>query len=82
MTQDIARRCLDILGRFVEDADDMERIRQGASLLGTGSLDSLSMVNLVVELEAEFGIAIESDSLETLFQSLPTLVDHIAAKTT
>ena len=82
MTQDIAMRCLDILGRFVEDADDMERIRQGASLLGTGSLDSLSMVNLVVELESEFGIAIESDSLEALFQNLDSLVAHIAAKAT
>ncbi|MAT49897.1 MAG: hypothetical protein CMK32_01765 [Porticoccaceae bacterium] len=81
MTQDITSRCLDILGKFVEDADDMENIRQGASLLGTGSLDSLSMVNLVVELESEFGIAIESDSLETLFQNLDSLVNHIAART-
>ena len=81
MTQDITSRCLDILGKFVEDADDMESIRQGASLLGTGSLDSLSMVNLVVELESEFGIAIESDSLETLFQNLDTLVNYIAART-
>lgn len=82
MTQDIAARCLDILGRFVEDADDMANIRQGASLLATGSLDSLSMVNLVVELESEFGIAIESESLETLFHNLDTLVNHITAKTT
>ncbi len=55
-------RVLHLIGQISGEA----RIREltpGASLFETGVLDSLSMVELVASLEAEFGIAFTDDEL-------------------
>jgi acyl carrier protein len=81
MLENISTRCLSVISKFITDPVGLEKIKQGESLLETGSLDSLSMVNLVVELENEFGMSLESDELETLFSSLQNLASHIHTKT-
>lgn len=42
---------------------DPERIPEGASLLTSGVIDSLAMVQLVTALESAYGIAILEDEL-------------------
>lgn len=80
MSDSIQARCLSVIGKFVSEADELKRIEQGESIIGTGSLDSLSMVNLVVELEAEFGISVDTDDIEHLFESISSLTSYISSR--
>jgi acyl carrier protein len=50
-------------------------------LFATARLDSLGVVELVLELERRFGIAIETDDLELdHFRSLNALADFVASR--
>lgn len=80
MSENIRDRCVVVISKFIENPDDMVKITNGAPLLGSGSLDSLSLVNLVVEIEAEFGISINSEGLEEVFSSFSSLVAYIESE--
>lgn len=50
-------------------------------LLSTGRLDSLGIVELVMQIERRFGVAIEADDLELdNFRSINSLTDFLAAR--
>lgn len=74
---EVSQRCFAVIAGFISEEADLEKIKQGASILDTGTMDSLSVVNLMIELETEFGVAIDADDLEDLFSSLDKLSEYI-----
>ncbi len=76
-TNNIRARCLAILGSFLVNPGELEKVNQGASLLDFSSLDSLSMVNLVVQLEIEFAVRLDADELDTVLATLDSLTDYL-----
>lgn len=51
------------------------------NLLVTGALDSLSFVNLLVELERRYGIQVSFEDLELQnFQTIATIADFVAER--
>ena len=77
MSDETKRLCLRALGSFITDQETLFKISNGASLLDEGNLDSLSVVNFIVELETIFSVSFESDDLETIFSSLDKLSEYI-----
>ena len=52
-------------------------------LVGTGLLDSLSLVELLAELEESFGVSISTDDLELEnFRSIASIAGFVARRTT
>jgi acyl carrier protein len=76
-TNNIRARCLTILGSFLINPGELEKVNNGASLLDFSSLDSLSMVNLVVQLEIEFTVRLDADELDTVLSTLDSLTDYL-----
>jgi len=58
----------------------MKAIEAGESLIKTASLDSLSLVNLIIQLEENTGIAIDTDDLEGVFENLDSLVQFLSSQ--
>jgi len=60
---------------------DPEEVAPDASLFGDDGLglDSLDALQLAVAIEERFGVTIGEDEGETVFQSVNTIVAHIAA---
>ncbi len=57
---------------------DVRKLHNSVSLLETGIIDSISVLELVWFLETEFEIAIDEDDLVAdLFQSVRTLADYV-----
>ena len=70
----IARVFSDVLSVDVPAAD--------TDLFGTGVLDSLAFVELLVQLEREFGIKTSADDLEVEnFQSIARIADFVITRT-
>ena len=50
-----------------------------ADLLSTGTLDSLALVDLILQLEARFGVSIALDELDLdAFRSASSIADFVA----
>jgi len=80
MPNDVRSACLATISTFVSDANDMKAIEAGESLIKTASLDSLSLVNLIIQLEENTGIAIDTDDLEGVFENLDSLVQFLSSR--
>lgn len=75
---EIRLRCRAVLGKFLQNRGELENVDNGGPLLDSSSFDSLSTINLLVELENTFGIRLLNDGdLERIFESLDSLVEHI-----
>jgi acyl carrier protein len=82
MHNDIRSLCLSAIASFVADENDLKAIEAGEPLIKTASLDSLSLVNLIVALEEETGVPIDTDDLEGVFQNLDSLVRYLTDQKT
>lgn len=80
LTRDIAKeRILEILEGYEKIADSGKELKDEASFVQDLGLDSLDVVEVVMELEHEFNIQIpdhEADSLKTIGQT----IDYILAQ--
>jgi acyl carrier protein len=77
MPNDIREICITTLEKFITDQSTITNIKNGASILESATIDSLSLVNLIVELENSLGFSFESDDFEGIFSSLDKLVCYI-----
>jgi acyl carrier protein len=67
------------LGRVVRDVADVEIPLDDVDLIESGLLDSLALVNLIAEIEHEFGLELALDSLDLdNFRSLGSMADFVA----
>lgn len=83
MADNFDERLRQVLRRYVTDSGEWQAVQEGAPLLGTTSLDSLSVVNMVTELELLFDVRFESDTLEQTLRnvhSLATFLEGCRAK--
>lgn len=69
--------CITTLEEFITDQSAMNKIKNGESILDSAAIDSLSLVNLIVELENSLGFSFESDDFEGIFASLDNLTRYI-----
>jgi acyl carrier protein len=74
MTKDrLDQRLLEVLGRYLTDPKELQAVRDGRPLLGKTSLDSLSLLNLVTELELLFNVRFDTDTYEQALQDYASL---------
>jgi acyl carrier protein len=75
---DTKMRLLDVIRRYVIDADELSAVEAGKPFLSATSLDSLAMMTLIVEIEKAFAIRFDLDTLEQTFETLDTIEAYLA----
>lgn len=78
MTNDIAERCLRVLGEVLVQKGELAYVAAGGALFSSALLDSLTLLNLVIGLEAEFGIQIMAENLDEVFANLASLTAYVS----
>ena len=73
MTEHTVDRIERIFKQFVTEDSEMSAVLQGEPILVATSMDSLAIVHLVTELEKEFSIRFELETLEQTFENINTL---------
>ena len=73
-------RITGVLRRYVTDEAELAAVIGGASFQTALSIDSLTMVHLVTDLENEFGIRFQPDSIEQVFENIDTLAAFLGGK--
>jgi acyl carrier protein len=82
MNTDIQTRCLAVLKPVLVQEGELAAVAAGGTLYDSGSLDSLTLVNLVVALENEFSLQIDAENIDQVFATLDSLVAYLAEKCT
>jgi len=78
MTSDsLDERLLEVLARYLPDPRELQAVREGQPLMGATSLDSLSMVNLVTELELLFNVRFDLDNYEQVLRDIHSLTSFL-----
>lgn len=72
----------EILQRFVSDSAALDEYFAGAPFLEAITLDSLSMLHLITEIEKSFGVRFDLRTLEQVFLDLSTLSHFLAGNRT
>jgi acyl carrier protein len=75
-------RCLEVLASFLVQPGEREAVAGGAPLFTSSSIDSLTLVNMVVALEQAFSTDIDAEDLEATFKDIDSLASYIDAKLT
>ena len=73
-------RCLEILAPFLVQPGEQDAVAGGAPLFSSSSIDSLTLVNMVVALEQAFKTEIDADDLEATFKDIDSLAAYIDTK--
>ncbi len=73
-------RIKNIFERFVTEDAEMAAVLQGEPILEATSMDSLTIVHLVTELEKEFGTRFDLETLEQSFENIHTLQIYLEEK--
>jgi hypothetical protein len=77
MTKSTRDRIGDIFGVFVTDEDELAAVFGGAPILAAVSLDSLTMLKLITELEVEFGKRFDMDTIEQVLETIDSLAAYL-----
>jgi hypothetical protein len=77
MNDNLDERLLAVLRRYVTDPAEWQAMLEGEPLLQSTGLDSLSVVNLVTELELIFDLRFDADTLAETLQDIHTLADFL-----
>jgi acyl carrier protein len=73
MSNDLDEHLQATLRRFITDPEEWEAVRGGEPLLEATGLDSLSVMNLITELELLFDVRFSPDTLEQTLQDIHSL---------
>ena len=79
MNEMLDQRLLEILGRYLTDPGELEAAKKGSPLLAASGLDSLSVVNLVTELELLFEVRFDSGTLRETLHDIHSLQAFLRA---
>lgn len=78
--QEVENRIRRVLERFVEDRVEIDAVFQGKPILTTLTIDSLTVLNIVTELESVFDTRFDYDTIETAFENIHTLAVFLGGK--
>lgn len=73
MSDSLDKRLGEVLGRYLTDPQELRAVLDGRPILGETSLDSLSLVNLVTELELLFDVRFDSYTYEQALKDFASL---------
>jgi acyl carrier protein len=73
------RRLRSLLERFVADRAELDAVFAGAPLLATLSIDSITLVHIVMTLEKEYSVRFELDSMDAAFADITSLLAFLGA---
>ena len=74
VTADVDRSTVrQAFGKFVTDEAELDAVFRGEPILAVVSIDSLAVVHLVTELEKEFGVRFDHETIEQAFENIDTL---------
>ena len=80
MSNATQERIKNVIQRFVTNEAELNAIFQGEPILESVSIDSLAVVHMVTDLEKEFGIRFDLDTVEQVFDSVATLETFLTGK--
>ena len=80
MSNATQERIKNVIQRFVTNEAELNAIFQGEPILESVSIDSLAVVHMVTDLEKEFGIRFELETVEQVFESIATLETFLTGK--
>jgi len=73
MPKEVKDRIRRVFLRFVTEEGELDAVFSGEPILNALSIDSLTMLNLVNELERDFGVRFDYDTIERVFEDIHTL---------
>ncbi len=78
MSQELRTRIESVFASFVHDKTELEAIVAGAPFSDALHIDSMAFLELVVRLEAECGVSIGHEHIETAFENIDSLYQHLS----
>ena len=73
-------RIAEVLRHYVTDEAELAAVIGGESFQTALSIDSLTMVHMVTDLENEFGVRFEPETIEQIFENIDSLAAFLAAR--
>jgi acyl carrier protein len=64
-----------VFARLISDQEELDAILRGEPILQAATIDSLTMMHLVAELEKEFGMRFDLYTIENSFETVNTLAE-------
>ncbi len=80
MATDVKDRIREVFLRFVPEEAELDAVFSGEPILDALSIDSLTMLNLVNELERDFDIRFDYETIERAFEDIHTLAAFLSGK--
>ena len=80
MEIEVKDRIREIFSRFVTDQDELDAVLSGVPILAAVSIDSLTMLSLVTELEKDFCVRFDYETIETAFEDIHALAAFLIAR--
>ncbi len=77
MTSSDKERIAGVFRCYVTDEAEMEAVLRGDEIMEAVSIDSLTMLQLVTDLENEFGTRFDLDTLERTFATIDSLAAYL-----
>jgi acyl carrier protein len=78
MSDNTSERLKQIFERFVTNSVELEAVSRGEPFLATLSIDSLTLVHMISEIEKEFSVRFDVETLDGAFVDFPTLLAFLA----
>jgi acyl carrier protein len=73
MEKEVKDRIRETFSRFITDEGELDAVFSGERILTAVSIDSLTMLNLVTELERDFSIRFDYETIEMAFEDIHAL---------
>lgn len=67
------KRIINVFKKYTEENSEIEAVLKGEPLLTVLSIDSLAMIHLVNDLENEFEIRFDYETIEYVFETIESL---------
>ena len=80
MATEVKERIREVFLRFVPEEDELDAVFSGEPILNALSIDSLTMLNLVNELERDFDVRFDYETIERAFEDIHTLAAFLSEK--
>ncbi len=80
MEKKVKDRIREIFSRFVTDQGELDAVFSGVPILAACSIDSLTMLSLVTELEKDFCVRFDYDTIEMAFEDIHALAAFLSGK--
>jgi len=75
-------RIIDVIRKYTADNNEIEKVISGEPILSVLSVDSLSMIHLVNDLENEFETRFDYETIEYVFENIHTLERFLCGEST